>query len=198
MDNARTEQSAQREEVERNSRAFRKLLPDFLGEHRNKFALMRDVGIVDFFDTSRDAFVAGSNLYEDGRCFVQEVTDQLSDLGYLSHADALRPLRAQHGPGPRGRHPAGTRLIESRRPPYAHRPAGHPLGTLAASGDLKAADMDRRQAEATATSLGTAISAGHSGLATRIDLAKLETKQSTVAVALAQTALVSGLLKPVH
>ncbi len=92
MDNDRTQRSAQQEEVERNYRAFREHLPDLLKEHRNKFALMRDARIVDFFDTSRDAFVAGSNLYEDGRFSIQEVTDQAVDLGYLSHAGALRPL----------------------------------------------------------------------------------------------------------
>ena len=53
---------------------------------------MRDAKIVDFFDTSRDAFVAGSNMYADGRFSIQEVTDQAVDLGYLSHAGTLRPL----------------------------------------------------------------------------------------------------------
>lgn len=92
MDNGQTERPTQREEVERNYRAFRKRLPDILREHRNKFALMRDAKIVDFFDTSRDAFVAGSNMYADGRFSIQEVTDQAVDLGYLSHAGTLRPL----------------------------------------------------------------------------------------------------------
>ena len=92
MDNGQTERPTQREEVERNYRAFRKRLPDILREHRNKFALMRDAEIVDFFDTGRDAFVAGSNMYSDGRFSIQEVTDQPVDLGYLSHAGTLRPL----------------------------------------------------------------------------------------------------------
>ena len=92
MDNGQTERPTQQEEVERNYRAFRKRLPDILGEHRNKFALMRDTEIVDFFDTGRDAFVAGSNMYADGRFSIQEVTDQPVDLGYLSHAGTLRPL----------------------------------------------------------------------------------------------------------
>lgn len=92
MDKGQTERPTQREEVERNYRAFRKRLPDILNEHRNKFALMRDARIVDFFDTSRDAFVAGANIYADGRFSIQEVTDQAVDLGYLSHAGSLGPL----------------------------------------------------------------------------------------------------------
>lgn len=86
MENDKVAETGQRREVERNFRAFRTLLPALLKNHANKFALMRDEEVVDFFDTSNDAFVAGTHLYEDRRFSIQEVTDQPVDLGYLSHA----------------------------------------------------------------------------------------------------------------
>lgn len=83
-------ESSQRQEVERNFQAFRERLPELLKDHANKFALMRAGKVIDFFDTSNDAFVAGTHLYEDGRFSIQEVTNQPVDLGYLSHAGLIR------------------------------------------------------------------------------------------------------------
>ena len=72
-----------------------------------------------------------------------------------------------------------------------------PFDTLAALRDLEAAGIDRPQAEAIASQLATAVTAGHTELATKADLARLETKLLTVAVGIviAQTALVFGLHK---
>ncbi|HEX7670179.1 MAG TPA: hypothetical protein VF395_11370 [Polyangiaceae bacterium] len=42
--------------------------------------------IVEFFDTARDAFLAGQKIYADGMFSVQEVTDVPADLGFFSHA----------------------------------------------------------------------------------------------------------------
>jgi hypothetical protein len=75
------------DEVERNYAAFVQALPGLLPTHRGQFALMREGKIVEFFDTARDAHVAGRALYQvDGRYSVQEVTDVAADLGFFSHA----------------------------------------------------------------------------------------------------------------
>ena len=75
------------EQVEKNYEAFVKELPTFLPAHRGKFALMRDGKVVEFFDTARDAHVAGRELFkQDGLYSVQEVVDTPVDLGFFSHA----------------------------------------------------------------------------------------------------------------
>lgn len=72
--------------VRANYDAFKALLPTLPESQNGKFALMRDGGITAFFDTARDAYVAGQNLYKDGRFSVQEVTGAIVDLGFFSHA----------------------------------------------------------------------------------------------------------------
>jgi len=73
-------------EADRNFEAFQKKLPELLKEHAGKFALLRDGEIVQFFDTARDAMVHGQSEFEDGLFSVQEVTEQVTDLGFFSHA----------------------------------------------------------------------------------------------------------------
>jgi len=76
-----------REQIERNYRAFTLKLPGLLMSHQGKFALMRDGEIVEFFDTARDAYVAGQRLFTDDHIFsVQEVVEMPVDLGFFSHA----------------------------------------------------------------------------------------------------------------
>lgn len=73
-------------EVKRNYEAFVQQLPQFLAEHRGKFALMRDGSVVEFFDTSADAYRTGHKLYQDQRFSIQQVIDSPVDLGFFSHA----------------------------------------------------------------------------------------------------------------
>jgi len=73
-------------EVDANFEAFRKMLPDLLGRESNRWALMRGGECVGFFDTLRDAHVAGHVLYEDRLFSVQQVTAEAVDLGWFSHA----------------------------------------------------------------------------------------------------------------
>jgi hypothetical protein len=50
---------------------------------------MRDEQIIEFFDTARDAYVAGQRFFNQDRLFsVQEVTETPVDLGFFSHASA--------------------------------------------------------------------------------------------------------------
>ena len=80
-----------RAEVDRNYRAFAERLPGLLASHQGKFALMRDGEIVEFFDTARDAYVAGQKLFEADQLFsVQEVIETPVDLGFFSHAVSQR------------------------------------------------------------------------------------------------------------
>ncbi len=76
-----------REQVESNYREFQAQLPSLLSSHRGKFALMRDGQIIEFFDTARDAYVAGQKIFSNDRLFsVQEVIETPVDLGFFSHA----------------------------------------------------------------------------------------------------------------
>ncbi len=76
-----------RQQVSINYKAFEQKLPELLLAYRGKFALMRNGEIVEFFDTVRDAYVAGQKLFEKDKMFsVQEVVETPIDLGFFSHA----------------------------------------------------------------------------------------------------------------
>ena len=76
--------AAQRAEVERNFAVFQGLLPELLKSHSDKFALMHDGRIVEFFDSFGDAFEFGTRTFKDGHFSVQEVTDRAAFLGPFS------------------------------------------------------------------------------------------------------------------
>ena len=78
--------SSHQEEVTGNYEAFTRELPQILEQHRGKAALMHDRQIVEFFDTVRDAYLAGMKLFPDGLFSVQQVADTPVDLGFFSHA----------------------------------------------------------------------------------------------------------------
>jgi len=80
------------EQVEKNYEAFVKELPTLLANYGGKFAVMRDGKITQFFDTARDAHLAGQALFSDGLYSIQEVTDTSVDLGFFSHAVPDRPI----------------------------------------------------------------------------------------------------------
>jgi len=73
-------------EVDANFKAFQELLPDIIGEERNRWALMRDRKCIAFYDTLRDARTAGAAQFDDGIFSIQEVTGAGVDLGWFSHA----------------------------------------------------------------------------------------------------------------
>ena len=75
------------QEVGRNFEEFQKLLPAILESKRGRIALMRDGKIVEFFNTRPQARAAGDARYSDGIWSMQEVTDEVIDLGLVSHAD---------------------------------------------------------------------------------------------------------------
>jgi hypothetical protein len=79
-------------EVKQNYEAFRLKLPEILGTHRGKFALMHGGEIVEFYDTAGDAYKVGLAKYSAGQFSIQEVTDQSVDLGFFNHAITQRPV----------------------------------------------------------------------------------------------------------
>jgi hypothetical protein len=79
-----------REEVEKNYTMFKSMLPQIIGLHRNKFALMKDGKIVGFYSTLEDAYVTANKFYANEPFSVQKVTDMPIDLGVFSHAVSIR------------------------------------------------------------------------------------------------------------
>lgn len=73
-------------EIDANFEAFEEMLPSIKDRHSGKFALMRDKEIVNFFDSAGDALTYAEEIYEDGLYSIQEVTDEVEDLGFFSHA----------------------------------------------------------------------------------------------------------------
>lgn len=75
----------QRQQVDTNYNAFVSVLPSILPIHRNKYALMRDGKIVNYYSTMQDAYITGNQFYDDGLYSIQKVTDIPVDLGFFSH-----------------------------------------------------------------------------------------------------------------
>ncbi len=74
----------QQEEVDRNYKAFKKMLSDLIKSDEGRFALLHDSGLIACFDTNRDAQLAGMKLLEGKRYSVQKITNRAVDLGYFS------------------------------------------------------------------------------------------------------------------
>ena len=74
-------------EVSRNFDEFRKLLPSILETKRGKIALMRDGKIIEYFNTRLQARASGEERYSDGIWSMQEVTDEVIEVGLESRAE---------------------------------------------------------------------------------------------------------------
>ena len=79
------EEKRHNKQVDDNFAAFNKVLPQIIGKHRGKCALMRDGEIVGFYRTFGAADRAAEKKYPDGRYSFQEVTDEPIDMGLASH-----------------------------------------------------------------------------------------------------------------
>lgn len=81
----------QQEEVDRNYKAFKKMLSELIESDTGRFALMQNGELVACFDTNRDTQQAGNML--EGKLFsIQKITNTPVDLGSFSHARILRPV----------------------------------------------------------------------------------------------------------
>lgn len=81
-----TKRTAIQEEVDRNFEEFEKLLPTIIGLHRDKFALMKDGKILEYFSSAEDARAAASTFIKDGIYSIQHVTDNSINLGFFNNA----------------------------------------------------------------------------------------------------------------
>ena len=72
--------------VDKNFAAFKAKLPELIKEYPGKYVVMRDEKVVEAFDSVRDARIYGESQFPDGLFSIQQVTTQLADLGFFSHA----------------------------------------------------------------------------------------------------------------
>lgn len=79
---------AESTQLDLNYFAFRSQLPELLRTHAGKYALLYKQQIVSYFDSALDAITAGHEKYGDGEYSVQEVTDEIENLGFYSYAGA--------------------------------------------------------------------------------------------------------------
>lgn len=77
-------------ELDNNYEALQKKLPEIIELYRGKFALMRRGEIVEYYDTARDAYATGRQLFDDDLFSVQEITDIAANLGFYSYAVSQR------------------------------------------------------------------------------------------------------------
>ena len=75
-----------RKEIERNWRAISKRMNEYIPLHSNKYALMRNGEVVEFYSGWEDAYKTGARFYSDGLFSIQQVTKTPVDLGFFSHA----------------------------------------------------------------------------------------------------------------
>lgn len=76
------------EEVDRNYKRFKELVPNLIEKHRGEYALLRGGEIVEIYATAADAMKTGQKFYDDGLFSIQKITVEPEDLGYFSHASA--------------------------------------------------------------------------------------------------------------
>ena len=75
-----------REEIEKNFEAMSRKIDEYIPMHANKYALMRNGEVIEFYTHWDDAYKTGARFYGDGLFSVQKVTKTPVDLGYFSHA----------------------------------------------------------------------------------------------------------------
>lgn len=81
-----SEAAKKQQEIDQNYEAFLELLPSLMKTHAGKFVVIKSQKPIEFFDTARDALIYANNKYADGFFSIQEVTNKVIDLGWISHA----------------------------------------------------------------------------------------------------------------
>ena len=72
-------------EVNNNYDFFKTQISQLKRDHLNKFALLHDKKIRDFFVSEDDAIKIGTEKYGEGNFSVQQVNDNSIELGYQSY-----------------------------------------------------------------------------------------------------------------
>lgn len=83
---AKTRRERQEDEVNANYEAFKLLSPELVARYSGKFALIKNGEIVEYFDSSDDAWKTGKLIYKDDVFSVQEVNAKPIRLGWIEHA----------------------------------------------------------------------------------------------------------------
>lgn len=80
-----------KEEVDANFEFFETILQDIIKEHKGQFALIKNKEIKGYFATLKDARETAKNIAKDNIYSIQEVTDEVVDLGIFSvcHQDLM-------------------------------------------------------------------------------------------------------------
>jgi hypothetical protein len=73
------------EEVDKNYRAFKNMLPSIM-DKSGKYALLRDGQLIAIYDTFDDALQTAHTFYEDEKFSIQHITTRPIDLGFGSRA----------------------------------------------------------------------------------------------------------------
>jgi hypothetical protein len=76
----------QSNEVDKNYDAFLAILPKIIHDHQGRFALLHDGELLDYFDSSIDAYLEGMKRIGVGKFSVQQVTTESDNLGFYSYA----------------------------------------------------------------------------------------------------------------
>lgn len=75
-------------EVDRNYDFFQRNLAQYLKQHRDKYALLKDEILVGFYDGPGEAYRAGLAKFPDEIFSCQQVTDEVDEMGLFSVAIA--------------------------------------------------------------------------------------------------------------
>lgn len=76
--------------IRKNFDYFQGVVMNWMPNHAGQFALLRDGGLVDFFDAPSEAIKLAVEKFEDGQFSIQRVIDRPVDLGFLSYASGDR------------------------------------------------------------------------------------------------------------
>lgn len=78
-------------EIRENFEFFQGAVGGWLAAHRDRYALLRDRTLIDFFNKPGEAVEAGLKRFDDGRFSIQRVTNRPVDLGFLSYGSGDWP-----------------------------------------------------------------------------------------------------------
>lgn len=70
-------------EIDKNYDFFLKELPNIINLYNNKYALLKNAEIIDYFDTMDDAIKYAKIRFEDGLYSIQKVNETPISLGYI-------------------------------------------------------------------------------------------------------------------
>lgn len=70
-------------EIDRNYETFSRELPNIFNSYNNKYVLLKNAEIIDYFDTIDDAIKYAEYRFKDKLYSIQKVNEQPVNLGYI-------------------------------------------------------------------------------------------------------------------